>query len=119
MPPKDRPGSRPEKVYAARGPRAYVTEGRGQVEVILPRALQEYSQGRDTIRLQGDTLADVLRSLNAEYPGLRERVLDDQGQVRRFVHVFVNGDSVHPLEPEAVALRPGDQVHILPAVAGG
>lgn len=96
-----------------------VTEGEEAVEVILPRALLQYSQGRDTVQLPGETLAEILGSLNAEFPGLRERVVDDQGKLRRFVHVFVNGDSVHPSEPEAVELRPGDQVHILPAVAGG
>ncbi|MEE9163752.1 MAG: MoaD/ThiS family protein [Thermoplasmata archaeon] len=96
-----------------------MTEEEGRVEVILPRALLEYSQGRDTVQLSGDTLAEVLGGLDAEFPGLRARIVDDQGQVRRFVHVFVNGDSVHPTEPKAVELRPGDQVHILPAVAGG
>ncbi len=98
---------------------AFMTEEEGRVEVILPRALLEYSQGRDTVQLSGDTLAEVLGGLDAEFPGLRARIVDDQGQVRRFVHVFVNGDSVHPTEPKAVELRPGDQVHILPAVAGG
>ncbi|MFQ5987085.1 MAG: MoaD/ThiS family protein [Thermoplasmata archaeon] len=96
-----------------------MTEGEGQVEVILPRALLDYSKGRDSVQLPGTTLAEIFGGLNAEFPGLRERLVDDQGNVRRFVHVFVNGDSVHPLEPEAVELRPGDQVHILPSVAGG
>ncbi|MDX1534602.1 MAG: MoaD/ThiS family protein [Thermoplasmata archaeon] len=96
-----------------------MTEGEGPIEVILPRALLEYSQGRDTVQLSGRTLAEILGGLDDECPGLRERIVDDQGQVRRFVHVFVNGDSVHPLGAEAVELRPGDQVHILPSVAGG
>ncbi len=98
---------------------ASVTEGEGRIEVILPRALLEYAQGRDTVQLSGHTLAEILGGLDAEFPGLRERIVDDQGKIRRFVHVFVNGDSVHLLEPEAVELRPGDQVHILPSVAGG
>ncbi|MFQ5553529.1 MAG: MoaD/ThiS family protein [Thermoplasmata archaeon] len=96
-----------------------MTEGEGRVEVILPRALLDYSKGRDSVQLPGSTLEEIFGGLNAEFPGLRERLVDDQGKVRRFVHVFVNGDSVHPLEPEAVELRPGDQVHILPSVAGG
>ncbi|MEE9593152.1 MAG: MoaD/ThiS family protein [Thermoplasmata archaeon] len=96
-----------------------MTDEEGPVEVILPRALLEYSQGQDSVQLRGTTLAEVLGGLNAQFPGLRERLVDDQGKVRRFVHVFVNGESVHPLEPEAVTLQPGDQVHILPSVAGG
>ncbi|MFQ5907581.1 MAG: MoaD/ThiS family protein [Thermoplasmata archaeon] len=96
-----------------------MTEGEGRVEVILPRALLEYSDGRDTVQLPGENLAEILGSLNAEFPGLSERIVDDQGQIRQFVHVFVNGDSVDRSEPQAVELRPGDQVHILPSVAGG
>lgn len=96
-----------------------MTDGEGQIEVILPRALLEYAQGQGTVHLPGTTLTEILSGLKAAYPGLRERILDDQGKIRRFVHVFVNGESIHPLEPEAVELRPGDQVHILPSVAGG
>lgn len=93
--------------------------GEARVEVILPRALLEYSAGADAVEAAGGTLSQVLAGLEARYPGLRERILDDQGRVRRFVHVFVNQDSVAHLEPEEVRLKAGDRVHILPSVAGG
>ncbi len=96
-----------------------MVEGEAQVRVWLPRALREYSKGRDTVDLAGGTLAVVIASLNARYPGLGYRILDDQGRLRRYVLVFVNDDSVAHLEPEAVRLRDGDTVHILPSVAGG
>lgn len=96
-----------------------MVEGEAQVRVWLPRALREYSKGRDTVELTGGNLAVVIGRLNARYPGLGYRILDDQGRLRRYVLVFVNDDSVAHLEPEAVRLRDGDTVHILPSVAGG
>ena len=93
--------------------------GETQVTVTLPRALQEYAQGRRSVDICGATLADVVARLNAMFPGLGYRLLDDQGRMRRYVLVFVNEDSVAHLAPESVRLRDGDTVHILPSVAGG
>ena len=87
--------------------------------VTLPRALQEYAKGRGTVEVDGSTLADVVARLNAMFPGLGYRLLDDQGRMRRYVLVFVNEDSVAHLAPESVRLRDGDTIHILPSVAGG
>jgi len=96
-----------------------MVEGEVRVEVYLPRALREYSEGKDWIELRAATLADAVTQLNARFPGLGYRLLDDQGKMRRYVLVFVNEDSVAHLAPDAVRLRDGDVVHILPSVAGG
>lgn len=96
-----------------------MVEGESRVTVTLPRALQEYAKGSASIEVRGATLSDVVARLNAMFPGLAYRLLDDQGKLRRFVLVFVNDDSVAHLPPEAVQLREGDKVHILPSVAGG
>lgn len=100
-------------------PAGPMVEGEAQVRVLLPRTLREYCDGRDAVDVGGGTLADVVSRLNAQFPGLGARILDDQGRVRRYVHVFVNQTSVGHQEPEAVTLRSGDIVHILPSVAGG
>jgi sulfur-carrier protein len=89
------------------------------VQVWLPRALQEFAGGEDTQEVAGTTLADVIARLNARYPGLRYRLLNDQGQMRRYVLVFVNEDPVTILEPGDVRLKDGDIVHFIPSVAGG
>jgi len=96
-----------------------MVEGETQVQVWLPRALRGYTEGRDTVALGGETLADVIAQLNARYPGIGYRILNDQGRLRQYVLVFVNDDSVAHLEPEAVRLRDGDTVQFLPSVAGG
>ncbi|MEE9600896.1 MAG: MoaD/ThiS family protein [Thermoplasmata archaeon] len=96
-----------------------MSEGEIRVRVMLPRALLEYSGGEDSVEMTAGTLAEVIVQLNSRFPGIGERILDDRGQLRKFVHIFVNQDSVSHLEPESVPLHPGDTVHILPSVAGG
>ncbi|MCJ2519854.1 MAG: MoaD/ThiS family protein [Candidatus Thermoplasmatota archaeon] len=96
-----------------------MSEGEIRVRVMLPRALLEYSGGEDSVEMTAGTLAEVIVQLNSRFPGIGERILDDRGQLRKFVHTFVNQDSVSHLEPESVPLHPGDTVHILPSVAGG
>lgn len=87
--------------------------------MVLPRALLEYTEDRDTVEVVGTTLSEAVTALDARFRGLRERVLDDQGRLRRFVHAFVNGDSIGGRDPTAVSLQSGDTVHLLPSVAGG
>lgn len=96
-----------------------MVEGEARVQVVLPRALREYSEGKDSIELRAGNLADAVAQLNTRFPGLGYRLLDDQGKMRRYVLVFVNENSVSHLAPEGVRLRDGDTVHILPSVAGG
>lgn len=96
-----------------------MVEGGHRIHVTLPSALREYARGRDAVDIEAGTLADVVAQLAAEFPGLRYRILDDQGRLRRFVNAYVNDESVSHLEPQDVRLRDGDSVHILPSVAGG
>lgn len=86
---------------------------------MLPRTLLEFTHGEDSVELAARTLAEVIAQLDSRFRGLGERILDDQGVVRKFVHIFVNEDSVGHLNPEEVSLAQGDSVHILPSIAGG
>lgn len=85
----------------------------------LPRALRQFWEGPEQVELDARTLAEVAQALNARWPGLGARVFDDQGRVREHVHVFVNREPVGQAAPEHVPLRPGDTVHIVPALSGG
>lgn len=89
------------------------------VDVVLPAALREYARGAGTVQGKGRTLAAVLADLDARFPGLRQRVLEDTGTVRQYVNVFLNGDHVEETDPARVRVKDGDTVHILPSVAGG
>lgn len=80
--------------------------------------MRSYTDGQDEVVLEAADVAAALLALEAAFPGIRDRVVEETGERRAYVNVFVNEDLVAaPLA--SVALRPGDVVHILPSVAGG
>jgi sulfur-carrier protein len=89
------------------------------VSVRIPTILRTYTNGESEVSADGGTLAEVLASLDASYPGIRSRILDDQGTIRRFVNVYVGNDDVRFLEALDTSTPEGAQVSVIPAVAGG
>jgi len=88
------------------------------VEVSIPTILRNYTDGAKRVDAAGGSLGEVLGDLDGRFPGLRERLVDDQG-LRRFVNVYLNDEDVRFLSGLETAISDGDQVTILPAVAGG
>lgn len=84
----------------------------------IPPALRSYTGGEDEIVLDVTDLSGILKALEASFPGIRDRVVDEAGRRRPYVNVFVNEDLVRE-DLASVALKRGDIVHILPSVAGG
>jgi molybdopterin converting factor small subunit len=89
------------------------------VEVKLPTLLRGHTAGNPSVEVDGETIGDVLASLETTYPGLVGQVLTSEGSLHRFVNVFLNDDDVRYLEQLETKLGPDDVVSILPAVAGG
>jgi molybdopterin converting factor small subunit len=89
------------------------------VSVRVPTILRTYTGGESEVSAEGATLADVLDSLDASYPGIKGRIIDEQGELRRFVNVYVGNDDVRFLEGLQTATADGTQVSVIPAVAGG
>ena len=89
------------------------------VTVRIPTILRTYTGGAAEVPAEGTTLAEVIDALEEAYPGIRARVLDDAGKLRRFVNVYVNDDDVRFAEGLATATKDGAAVSIIPAVAGG
>ena len=89
------------------------------VSVRIPTILRTYTGGESEVSANGATLADVLDDLDATYPGIKGRILDEGGQLRRFVNVYVGNDDVRFLDELATATPDGVQVSVIPAVAGG
>jgi len=89
------------------------------VSVRVPTILRTYTDGQSEVSADGTTLAEVLDSLEASYAGIRARILDDDGKLRRFVNVYVGNDDVRFLEDLATPTPDGTQVSVIPAVAGG
>lgn len=85
----------------------------------IPQPLRPLTGNQPTVPSTGGTLAACIANLEAAYPGIRERMLDETGQLRRFVNVYVNGDDVRFIDGLNTPLKDGDEVSIVPAVAGG
>jgi sulfur-carrier protein len=89
------------------------------VSVRIPTPLRKLTQNQELVDGQGDTIRDILDNLEKNYPGLKERVCDEQGSVRRFVNIFVNDEDIRFLQDIATVVKSGDEVSIVPAIAGG
>jgi len=89
------------------------------VSIRIPTILRTYTGGDSEVAADGATLAEVLDNLEANYTGIRARILDDAGDIRRFVNVYVGNDDVRFLEGLGTATPDGTQLSIIPAVAGG
>jgi molybdopterin converting factor small subunit len=89
------------------------------VTVRIPTQLRELSGGAAEVTAQGDTLAKVLDDLESQHPGFRERLFDEQGELRRFVNVFVADEDIRFLDGVNTDVADGATVSIVPAVAGG
>lgn len=88
------------------------------VEVRVPTILRTYTGGEKTVTGSGATLSDLVGDLDQQYPGLRDRLVDEKG-LRRFVNVYLNDEDVRFLGGLETPVADGDSVTILPAVAGG
>ncbi len=89
------------------------------VNVRIPTILRTYTGGASEVAARGETLAEVLDDLEANHSGIKARVLDDSGEIRRFVNVYVGNDDVRFLDGLDSPTPDGTQISIIPAVAGG
>jgi sulfur-carrier protein len=89
------------------------------VTVRIPTTLRPLSGGASTVQVEGDTLADVLKGLDAQHPGFSDRLLDNAGNLHKFVNVFVSDDDVRYMDGLNTKVPAGETVSIIPAVAGG
>ena len=89
------------------------------VTVKIPTPLRSLTGERESVSAQGATLSELVGQLESAFPGMRERLCEESGELRRFVNVYVNGEDVRFLQGLETALGDGDEVAIVPAVAGG
>lgn len=89
------------------------------INVRIPTPLRKLTQEKDVVQGAGDTLAEMIDGLEQEFPGLKDRLCDETGELRRFVNVYVNGEDVRFQQGLQTALSGNEEVSIVPAVAGG
>lgn len=89
------------------------------VQVLIPTPLQKFTNDEASASVDAASVDALIDALDGRYPGLKARLCDESGKLRRFLNVYVNSEDIRFLDNQATALKDGDEVSIVPAVAGG
>ena len=89
------------------------------VTVRIPTPLRRLTQNQPEVEVEGDTIESLIENLEANYPGIKERICDESGNIRRFVNIYLNDEDIRFLDGNATAVKDGDEISIIPAIAGG
>ncbi len=89
------------------------------VLILIPTPLRRVTSGKDKLEVDASSLGELIATLDRQYPGFQERLVDEAGELRYFVNVYLNGEDVRFLQGLDTSTRSGDEVSIVPAVAGG
>lgn len=87
--------------------------------VRIPTPLRRLTGGAEEVPTAGSTIEAVIADLERQFPGLKDRLCDEEGRVRRFVNIYVNGDDIRFLDNLNTPVKDNDEVSIVPAIAGG
>jgi len=87
--------------------------------VRIPTSLRKLTKNQEVVDAKGATIRDLINDLEKSYPGLKERICDEQDNIRRFVNVFVNNEDIRFLNDADTVVKAGDEISIVPAIAGG
>lgn len=89
------------------------------IKVRIPTPLRPMTGGKSEVELVGNTVSEIIDKLGTAHPGIKERLYDEQGEVRRFINIYVNEEDIRFLTGKDTPLKDGDEVSIIPAIAGG
>ena len=89
------------------------------VKIKIPTPLRKVTQGQGEVELSGNSVIEIINLLDKDFPGIKERLCDETGEVRRFVNIYVNQEDIRFIKGKETPLSDGDEVSIVPAIAGG
>ena len=89
------------------------------IKVRIPTPLRPMTNGKGEIEIEGASISQMIENLGTVHPGLKERLYDEKGEVRRFINIYVNEEDIRFLTGKDTPLKDGDEVSIIPAIAGG
>lgn len=89
------------------------------VQVRIPTPLQKLTQNQPQVAAEGSDIVSLFDELEKQFPGIKERIFDETGSLRRFVNIYINDEDIRFLDGDKTALKDGDEVSIVPAIAGG
>ena len=87
--------------------------------ILIPTPLRKLTAELESVSAVGSNIGELIDNLDKAYPGLKDRLCDEAGNVRRFVNIYVNGEDIRFLEEKATAVKDSDEISIVPAIAGG
>lgn len=90
-----------------------------EIQVRVPVLLRSLTGGAGEVKGEGSTVGEVIENLNATFPGIKGRLYDEEGKLRRFINIYVNAEDIRFLDGPATAVKDGDEISIVPAIAGG
>jgi len=90
-----------------------------QATVRVPTPLQKLTQNQGEVKVSGANIKELIEDLEKKFPGIKERICDEVGKIRRFINIYVNEEDVRFLQQEETPLKDGDEISIIPAIAGG
>ena len=88
-------------------------------KVRIPTPLRKITNNEELVEINAGTVGEAITELQNRYPGIQERLIDEKGEIRRFVNVYVNEEDIRFLKNKATPLKDGDEISIIPAIAGG
>ena len=88
-------------------------------KVRIPTPLRKLTDNQESIEVESNTIGGAIDELEGKFPGIKERLVDEDGEIRRFVNVYVNEEDIRFLENKDTPLKEGDDISIIPAIAGG
>lgn len=89
------------------------------VRIRIPTPLQKLTGDKSEVSANGSSMKEILRDLDRQYPGIQQRLYDEKGALRRFINFYLNNEDIRFLKGEATPVKEGDEVSIVPAIAGG
>ena len=89
------------------------------IQVKIPTPLRKLTAGKDIVEVSANTVGEAIDALEAAHPGMKTKICDANGQVRRFINVYANQDDIRFQDKLETALKDGDEIAIIPAIAGG
>ncbi len=89
------------------------------IKVRIPTPLRPMTGGKGEVEGAGGNVGELVENLNTSHPGLKDRICDEQGEIRRFINIYVNEEDIRFLTGKETPIKDGDEVSIVPAIAGG
>jgi len=89
------------------------------IKVRIPQPLQKLTRGQDQVEVEAADIKSLVNNLEKSFPGIRDRICDETGKVRRFINIYINDEDVRFLQGDKTQINEGDEVSIIPAIAGG